>query len=392
MFVAIFFILIVIFAIIVARDAKNFIHTKNHQKKVNNSIQLGMEYLSNSILSSGRITCVKNIKKGFTYGQEFYDTISHAGTLYSLYTLEKLLDINVLKEKRMISSLYFIKEYIKKLDNGMYAVVSKPKEDSMDNPVAKLGASGLALASLSNLCGELISLDILTRIADFIISMQLPGGWFNSVYDIKTQAVVEHSAVMHYQGQAVLGLLSLYEIYPNPKYINSAKKALLFLANSRKDKKTVPFDYWAMIATEKLFHYASMRLSKDEKKLLQKHIIRMTDSVINDQIRNKENPFNGAFQHDTRPSSIAPIMEGFIATFNCFEIEDLDTRQPLMRAIYAGTNFLRHQQLQSGRAKGGLPSSSDWREVGVPEEASMVKIDTVYHALNVWVKFQGLFR
>ena len=64
MIIAIFILLIVIFAIVTAIDARNFTHSKNHQRKVNNSIDVGMEYLSTCILSSGRVICYKNIKKG----------------------------------------------------------------------------------------------------------------------------------------------------------------------------------------------------------------------------------------------------------------------------------------------------------------------------------------
>lgn len=392
MIIAIFILLIVIFAIVTAYDAKNFTHTKNHQRKVNTSIDFGMEYLSSCILSSGRVICLRNIKKGVEYGNEFYSPITQGCMIYSLLLLEKLLGIEDLKEKRIQASKYLIKEYIKKFDKRKYAIISRSNEDGDGSRLARVGAAGMALAGLSDLCGKEISLDKLTKIADFIISMQLPGGWFHSVYDIKSKELVQHAAVMHYQGQAALGLLTLYEKYPNPKYINSARKALLFLAYSRKDKETVPFDYWAMIATEKLLHHIKGRLTAEEVQLLQNHILKMTPQVVGNQINNPENPLCGALNKDTRPGAIAPMIEGLISALNCIEIEKVDIRMPIMKAIYLGTNFLRHQQMQTGRMKGSLPQASDWRQVGVPEEASMVKTEAVCHAFNVWVKFQALFK
>ena len=96
--------------------------------------------------------------------------------------------------------------------------------------------------------------------------------------------------------------------------------------------------------------------------------------------------------NETSPALIAPMVEGLISTLNCIEIENVDERMPLMKGIYLGTNFLRHQQMQTGRMKGGLPYASDWRETGVPESASMIKTEAVCHAFNVWVKFQALFK
>ena len=99
MIIAIFILLIVIFAIVTAIDARNFTHTKNHQRKVNNSIDFGMEYLNNCFLSSGRVICCKNIKKGITYGSELYSPITQSCMIYSLLLLEKMLGIDDLKEK-----------------------------------------------------------------------------------------------------------------------------------------------------------------------------------------------------------------------------------------------------------------------------------------------------
>ena len=392
MIIAIFILLIVIFAIVTAIDARNFTHSKNHQRKVNNSIDFGIEYLSSCILSSGRVVCYKNIKKGINYGSQLFSPIEQCCMIYSLLLLEQLLGIDDLKEKRILASKYLIKDYIKKFEKRKFAVVSRSNEDGDGSRLARVGASGMALVTLSDLCGKEISLDKLTKIADFIISMQLPGGWFNSVYDLNSKSVVQNMEEMNYQGQAALGLLTLYEKYPHPKYIKAARKALLCLAYSMKEKQEVPYDYWAMIASEKLFHHTKGRLTPDEIELLQNYLIRMAREVVDNQIKDSDNPLCGGLRYDTRPAVIAPMVEGLISVLNCIEIENVDARMPIMRAIYLGTNFLRHQQMQTGRMKGGLPYASDWRQTGVPDDASMIKTEAVCHAFNVWVKFQALFK
>lgn len=392
MIIAIFILLIVIFAIVTAIDARNFTHTKNHQRKVNNSIDFGMEYLGNCFLSSGRVICCKNIKKGITYGSELYSPITQSCMIYSLLLLEKMLGIDDLKEKRILASKYLIKEYIKKFERRKFAVVSRSNEDGCGSRLARVGASGMALAAITDLCGKEITLDKLTKIADFIISMQLPGGWFNSVYDLNSKSVVQTKEEMNHQGQAALGLLTLYEKYPNPKYIKAARKGLLCLAYAQKDKEEVQYDYWAMIAAEKLFHHTKGRLNADEIELLQNYLLSMARPFLANQIKNSDNPLCGGLNNETSPALIAPMVEGLISTLNCIEIENVDERMPLMKGIYLGTNFLRHQQMQTGRMKGGLPYASDWRETGVPESASMIKTEAVCHAFNVWVKFQALFK
>ena len=62
-----------------------------------------------------------------------------------------------------------------------------------------------------------------------------------------------------------------------------------------------------------------------------------------------------------------------------------------MKSIDTGMKFLRLAQIQKGPLKGGFPNSADWKELGVPQNASVVKMDTVQHALAASVKFQSMF-
>ena len=62
-----------------------------------------------------------------------------------------------------------------------------------------------------------------------------------------------------------------------------------------------------------------------------------------------------------------------------------------MKSINTGIKFLRLVQIQKGPLKGGFPNSADWKELGVPKAASLVRMDTVQHALAACVKFQNMF-
>ena len=108
------------------------------------------------------------------------------------------------------------------------------------------------------------------------------------------------------------------------------------------------------------------------------------------QIVNKDDRYYGAFIDDIKPLNISCIIEGLIATYNCVDDEILKIR--IMKSINTGIKFLRLAQIQKGPLKGGFPTSADWKEMGVPRTAAVVKMDTVQHAIAACVKFQNMFK
>ena len=115
----------------------------------------------------------------------------------------------------------------------------------------------------------------------------------------------------------------------------------------------------------------------------------MVEQFIPKQIVNKSEQYYGALIDDLKPLNIACIIEGLIATYNCIDDDLLKIR--IMKSIDTGMKFLRLAQIQKGPLKGGFPNSADWKELGVPKSASVVKMETVQHALAACVKFQNMF-
>ena len=223
----------------------------------------------------------------------------------------------------------------------------------------------------------------------FLLFMQMKNGQFYNFYDIENGGIGENYN-LNYTGDAPLGLLYLYEFNPKKKWLDAAKKGLIFLANMRKNRKEVQFDYSAMLATEKLFKTKDNGLTDDEIVLLKSHLIKMAEQVIPKQIVNKDEQYYGALIDNIKPLNISCIVEGLIATYNC--VDDDILRMRIMKSIDTGIKFLRLVQIQKGPLKGGFPSSADWKEIGVPKAASLVRMDTVQHALAACVMFQNMFK
>ena len=352
------------------------------------AINLSIQYLKNNTLPSGRFVYIRHNIAETTYDTVDYNALRHAGTLYAMYQCERYRQDTTLRAIRLRASHYFIKNFIEKIDNERFAVVSKGEEEGKrNNRVAKLGGAGLALIALSNLYIEKqIDLDILTGLGNFILFMQEPNGNFRSKFLLKTNQIDTAFYSLYYPGEAALGLLYLNDVNPQEKWIVSAKKALLYLADRRKDQGTnVEFDHWALLATQKLFDTPDNLLTQAEKQVIQKHAEQIANSIINTQILDKSHRFYGSFLNNIRPGSIGTIMEGLVAAY-CVT-NDKELQEKIKNTLIAGVTFLSNTQIKQGYAQGGLPARADW-EYTKSLKDGMVRIDNVQHVLSAWITFK----
>lgn len=357
---------------------------------IDRAILLAMDYLSKNTLSTGRFVYNASIDSNASFNTKSYNALRHAGTLYSMYLCERVLDNAMLKEKRYLASEYFVKNYVREVKPNLYAVISKMEEEKLDTEQAKLGGTGLALIGLSNLYPEgKIDLKILRGLGDFAIYMQKEDGSFYSKYDVTKAQIDTKFTSLYYPGEVAYGLLFLNEVDPQKKWVDCAKKALLYLAYSRKDKGLdVPFDHWAMLATRKLFETPDNGLSAIEKKWLQVHAEQMAYSKINEQIVDAGHTYQGGLLENLRLCSLGTIMEGFVAIYYITDDENLKHR--VYKFLDLGTSFLADYQVKDGNKKGGIPTTAYWKLSNAPKNSLVIRIDNVQHVISAWITFKEL--
>lgn len=384
------FISVIILILIYSFFKKPVNSIESIDTNLDNSILLSIEYLSKNTLPSGRFVYNSNVNPEIKYSNVRYNALRHAGTLYSMYLCEKYLHNYTLQEKRYQASEYFVKRYIKEVLSNKYAVVSDVKEEKLASPQAKLGGSGLALIGLSNLYPDgKIDLKILRGLGDFIIYMQKPDGSFYSKYLVDEVKKDEEFVSLYYPGEACLGLLYLNEVDPQKKWVQAAKKGLLYLADLRKDKgRNVPFDHWAMLATRKLFETPDNGLTVGEKMLLQKHAEQMADSMLYKQRTDLSDIYRGGFKENVRLCSIGTIMEGFVGIYYVTDNEEL--KKNILKALALGTEFLSRYQVKEDLSKGGIPTSAYWKLPDAEDKAKVIRIDNVQHVLSAWITYMQI--
>ncbi len=357
---------------------------------LDNSIALAIEYLSKSVSEKGRFLYKANIDPEVKYSSKKYNALRHAGTLYSMYLCERVLGNNSLKEKRYLASEYFIKNYVKEIKPNIYAVVSKPEEEELPTEQAKTGGTGLALIGLSNLYPEgRVDLRVLRGLGDFTIFMQNEDGSFVSKYDVTKDKKNSKFVSLYYPGEVAYGLLFLNEVDPQKKWVNTAKKALLYLAHSRiNDELDVPYDHWAMLATRKLFETPDNGLTQAEKIQLQRHAEQIAYSIINNQFVDEGHIYRGGFIDNLRLCSLGTIMEGYVAIYHITDSEEL--KQRVLTTLRLGNDFLSRFQLKEGKMRGGIPTTAYWQLSNAPEASKVIRIDNVQHVLSAWITFREL--
>lgn len=187
-----------------------------------------------------------------------YNILRHAGAMYAMSMYYQLQPDDNMRSAVKRAGKYLRDEAIGPLPGkeNMLAVLSKPYVCPGSEPLqAKLGGAGLglvALLSLENICPGYTPLAGFRKLGQFIVYMQREDGSFYSEYIPSMGGVNDNWQSLYYPGEAILGLLMLYEKDPSDVWIDSAAKALAYLARSRKNKTDVPADHWTLLATEKM--------------------------------------------------------------------------------------------------------------------------------------------
>lgn len=386
----IFLTLVAIFVSVLYKDSKRHTHEHTRNLPYYNEIAMSVGYIIRNIHENGRFEYRKNVDPEITYDNKIYNSLRHAGTLYSLYMYEKYGLVSKYKDVRLISSKYFVERYIKKLGQKRYAVISIPDEEDLNFPMAKSGAAGIALCALSNLYEEGgVELDKLRGLGEFILSMQNEDGNIYAYLNLKTKKINKDAEALYYPGEAAAGLMYLYETDPQEKWLNAAKKAVIYLAESRKPMDfNIPFDHWSALAIEKLF--AANLVTPQERVKLMNYCEQMAIPALSSQITNKNNSYFGAFKNNIRPCSLGTIMEGLASIYHCTDSGSL--KQIILKSLSIGCLFLNRVQVKTGEQAGGLPNSANWVVKGVTPNASIIRIDNVQHVVLGWLKFQHILQ
>jgi hypothetical protein len=212
------------------------------------AIARGGAYLARQVQKDGRFCYAYHVDTDRcdpTYSQP-----RHAGTAYAMFSVQR-----VAPDPQVVAAAERAMGWLRR--QVRYA--GPDRAYLVEGDAAKLGSTALALLAFVE--RERVVRDgrdraLMTRLADFLISQQRENGDFASYFDWGPKARVPEDRSIYYPGEALLALIRLYGLDPQPRYLESALRAAAYLTAERwrwaGAEVYVPPDAWLVQALAEL--------------------------------------------------------------------------------------------------------------------------------------------
>lgn len=184
----------------------------------------------------------------------------------------------------------------------------------------KLGGAGLgllALAEYTAATGDERWLPEAREFATYLVSAQKESGEFEYFGHMTPGAPPEEETSAYYPGEAIVGLMRLHTIDPNPLWLATAERGARWLIEVRdagKSPKKLANDHWLMIGLSRLYAETRAPLWRD-------HALALADAVEFQQQRHARHvryhrDYRGGYYEPPRSTPAATRGEGLVAVLD----------------------------------------------------------------------------
>ncbi|KNC81865.1 hypothetical protein SARC_05838 [Sphaeroforma arctica JP610] len=254
---------------------------------------------------------------------------------------------------------------------------------------AKLGASGLTLILLAKIEATMpgsIKTKDMKALANFIVAMQTESGQFWSFYVDGDGPSHKPNRSLYYPGEAMLGLMYFYNLFPDPMYLETTTSGIISLARERaaQPMSDIPIDHWLLIAVREWV--PAHRRSDRYNPKVEQEVMTSIERIVNATLC--QMPL-----HTMGSAPVATRMEGMQATMFYLPSLQGDTCTPyktmVQKSISHGVNLLLDSQIRPLNneylAGGWLGSVKPIAELQKSKRLN-VRIDFPQHALSAIVR------
>ncbi|EHW9789476.1 poly(glycerol-phosphate) alpha-glucosyltransferase [Listeria innocua] len=204
------------------------------------------EYLAHQVNATGE----------FNYGWfacfdkkiKHYNSLRHASTTYSMLEAYELTGNKAILEAATKALTYLEKHFIYEKDDMAFLIEPELREVKLGGSAATL----LALTKYMHITGTKTYLPLCRKIANAILSLQDEDGKFTHVLEYPSLEVKDIFRIIYYDGEAVFGLLRLYEIDRDSKWLDAATKSFNHFI---KDKYWQNHDHWLSYCANEITKY-----------------------------------------------------------------------------------------------------------------------------------------
>lgn len=325
-----------------------------------------------------------------------YNIIRHAGAVHALFQLYAATgEASYLSAAE--KSAGYLKQQIKPFkgsggdDSGSTIGQQQKSASAFYVPEAndsktKLGANGLALVVLVDemkASKKQDNLNLAKGLAEMILLMQKKDGSFGTSYYVAGDGPEEPDS-LYYPGEAMLGLIGLYEITGDKTLLTAVRRGSDFLVNQEKQQTTLPPDAWFAQVLEKLYGLTN-------QSAYAVHAVDLAMSMVDSQYSDGARPeFVGAIAPGTpRAVQTSARAEGVVAGYRVAKKTSDARASKLLAGLESSARFQLSQQFTEDNSF-FLPNPT--RSLGGIRESitSMrIRIDYVQHTISALLGLSG---
>ncbi|MGZ3423937.1 MAG: hypothetical protein ACXVEE_39105 [Polyangiales bacterium] len=332
-------------------------------------IELGARYLARMTDGDGKLLYLYDLARDREVDDE-YSEIRHAGATDALFGAFQELREPALRDAGN-RALAWLDQRVKDLDGGRAYL---PDDE---NPMGTIGGTGLTLiafASHAAATGEKNHLPRMRALAEFLVGQIDSSGKFQAFGGAGRD-------VLYYPGEAMLGLLRLYSVDPDPQVRNRWLDAAERVAKWRirtpyLGKRDWYRDYWFLLVLGELHRHTGDAMWSD-------HAASITDAGMREQDEEEADfaASGGSYDDTPRPNPTSTYFESLASSVAAARKTGRSDAALLDHARRAAT-FVVWQQIDEDtsycardpeRALGGVPGNP-W--------GTYVRIDDVQHAIR----------
>ena len=296
------------------------------------NIELGADFLVRMIRENGQYYYQYDPRRDKP-DRIRYNLLRHAGTTYSLYQVCRHLNEPKYCEAAERAWKWLTGQM--KTERKGDVTIAYPEFKGR----VKLGGAGLSLICLAERAKATGKYDkqLAQRLVNFVEYMQKPNGDVYYYYDIRTHRGVDKRKAFYYPGEMTLGLIRLYQVDNDPRYLEIARRTAEFLIDMRWKilgiEVAVPPDAWLTMALVELYEI-------DPKPKYAKYALKMTNRMLSEQLGDVPYPdYVGGFVRT--PPGVTPAggrMEAITAAYYLMKKLGKDTSR-IERAMKLATRF-----------------------------------------------------
>lgn len=281
------------------------------------------EHLASTVRPNGRVRYLYDVSEGRELPG--YNLLRHGGTTYSLLQGYQRFGHEAWLQAAEAAIGHLLRSSRRDVRHGPYGGGETLWVNESRH--VKLGGAGLALVMLTQhaqATGADTHLDDARAYARFLVSQQMESGEFVSFAPLQPGGEGKDQVSAYYPGEAILGLMQLHAIDPDPLWLATARRGADWLIDVRDaglGPEDLANDHWLMIALSHL-----VRATDDPRYVA--HSRRLAEAVAHQAERNRSKvathaDYRGSYYDPPRSTPAATRGEGLVAVLDtCAHVND----------------------------------------------------------------------